>query len=451
MKYIKQFSSHTDYEEWVDEFGLTYPNVSQCVEEDDVHYNPIPYKNSYLTFIALEDTQYKFTNNSLQYSVDDGSTWTTLAANTNTPTIHAGERVMWKQTGLTPTSASGIGIFVSTGEYKAQGNVMSLYYGDDFIGEEDLTGKDYAFRRLFQNSGYKLVDVSHLSLPATTLSSNCYRNMFVSCSAITIPPELPATNLADSCYSIMFQRCDSLVRMPKLPATVLAPSCYSFMFNLCSNLREVYELPSTILKPSCYGGMFKGCSSLEKAQTILPAKALVSGLTLDDYGCYESMFQDCTSLTTAPELPATNLSEATYCYRSMFSGCTSLTTIPNNILPATTLGNGCYMKMFIGCTSLEYAPALPATALTSNCYYEMFYGCSSLQSITALFLTEPSSSYLGSWVSGVANSGTFYFNCNAQWDPDNFIGTNGIPSGWDIDCDTVDNYIGDDSGGEVIK
>lgn len=433
MKYIKQFSSHTDYEEWVEEHGLTYPNVSQCVEEDDVHYNPIPYKNSYLTFIALEDTQYKFTNNSLQYSVDDGSTWTTLAANTNTPTIHAGERVMWKQTGLTPTSSSGIGIFVSTGEYRAQGNVMSLYYGDDFIGEEDLTGKDYAFRRLFQNSGYKLVDVSHLSLPATTLSSNCYRNMFVSCSAITIPPELPATNLADSCYAIMFQRCSSLVRTPELPATTLASSCYSYMFNQCYNLREVCELPATTLAETCYGNMFQFCSGLTVAPT-LPLTTLAPQ-------CYGGMFRGCGGLVTAPELPATTL--ASGCYENMFDKCYSLTTPP--ALPATTLVDACYRQMFEDCTSLISAPELPATTLASNCYTQMFLGASNLSYIKAMFLTEPSSSYMGSWVSGVASDGTFVGNCNAEWDPDDYRGVNGIPNGWDLDCDSPDD------GGGAIK
>ena len=424
MKYIKQFSSHTDYEEWVEEHGLTYPNVSQCVEEDDVHYNPIPYKNSYLTFIALEDTQYKFTNNSLQYSVDDGSTWTTLAADTNTPTIHAGERVMWKQTGLTPTSSSGIGIFVSTGEYRAQGNVMSLYYGDDFIGEEDLTGKAYAFRRLFQNSEYKLVDVSHLALPATTLSSNCYRNMFVNCRAITIPPELPATNLADSCYAIMFQGCSSLVRTPELPATTLASSCYSYMFNQCYNLREVCELPATTLTETCYGNMFQFCSGLTVAPT-LPLATLAPQ-------CYGGMFRGCGGLVTAPELPATTL--ASGCYENMFDKCYSLTAAPE--LPATTLAPSCYQQMFEDCTSLTTAPELPATTLVSNCYTQMFLGASNLNYVYAMFLTEPSSTYMASWVSGVPSDGTFVGNCNAEWDPDDYRGVNGIPNGWDLDCDS---------------
>lgn len=432
MKYIKQFSSHTDYEEWVEEHGLTYPNVSQCVEEDDVHYNPIPYKNSYLTFIALEDTQYKFTNNSLQYSVDDGSTWTTLAADTNTPTIHAGERVMWKQTGLTPTSSSGIGTFVSTGEYKVQGNVMSLYYGDNFVGEEDLTGKDYAFRRLFQDST-NLISASHLALPATTLSSNCYRNMFNRCYGLIFAPLLPATALTSYCYGIMFQACYSLVNPPKLPATILADACYTSMFSKCKNLKSAPELPATTLANNCYENMFQECISIETPPR-LPATNLASG-------CYGGMFFHCSGLTTAPELPATTL--VNNCYEDMFFNCTSLATAPTT-LPATTLAPACYQQMFENCTSLLEAPILPATELVTDCYKYMFLGASNLHHITAMFLTTPSSTYMGSWVSGVASDGTFVGNCNAEWNPDNYRGVNGIPNGWDLDCDSPG-----DSGGAI--
>ena len=45
----------------------------------------------------------------------------------------------------------------------------------------------------------------------------------------------------------------------------------------------------------------------------------------------------------------------------MFQGCTALKTAPE--LPATTITNGCYSSMFSGCTSLVTAPELPARIL----------------------------------------------------------------------------------------
>ena len=91
--------------------------------------------------------------------------------------------------------------------------------------------------------------------------------------------------------------------------------------------------------------------------------------------CYSGMFYNCTSLTTAPQLPATTLSD--FCYWWMFEGCTSLTTVPQ--LPATTLSVACYLRMFEGCTSLTTLPELPAITLTEDCYLRMFEGCSNIK------------------------------------------------------------------------
>ena len=63
------------------------------------------------------------------------------------------------------------------------------------------------------------------------------------------------------------------------------------------------------------------------------------------------MFDGCSSLTTAPELPATELPDASFangCYSNMFNVCTSLKRIKMN---ASSGRWGAYM--FNGCTSLE--------------------------------------------------------------------------------------------------
>lgn len=39
MKYLRRFSSHTDYEEWFNGDGKDLPNVSYCEDVIDVHYN----------------------------------------------------------------------------------------------------------------------------------------------------------------------------------------------------------------------------------------------------------------------------------------------------------------------------------------------------------------------------------------------------------------------------
>ena len=116
-----------------------------------------------------------------------------------------------------------------------------------------------------------------------------------------------------------------------------------------------------------------------------------------------------------------------FCYVYLFSG-TSLTQAPE--LPATTLANYCYEHMFEGCTSLTRAPELPATTLANSCYNSMFYDCTNLNTITLgytdNFADAPSEAF-GRWVSGVAPTGTFYYNGN-----DRTTGESAIPTGWTV-------------------
>ena len=138
------------------------------------------------------------------------------------------------------------------------------------------------------------------------------------------------------------------------------------------------------------------------------------------------MFNGCESLTSAPDLPATTL--ASNCYNSMFNRCTSLTSAPE--LPATTLADRCYNSMFFKCTSLTTAPELPATTLAAWCYASMLNGCTNLNTIklgyNGIFADAPSNAFRG-WVSGVASTGTFYYNGS-----DTTRGTSAIPQGWTV-------------------
>lgn len=286
----------------------------------------------------------------------------------------------------------------------AYGNVMSLLYGDNFVGRTDLPhGRQNSITSLFSNCT-GLFDASELVLPATELEVYCYANMFSGCVNLTSIPKLPATTLAEGCYQGMFRGCTSLNTVPELPVMELAPMCYEIMFENCTALETAPALPATELVERCYTAMFRGCTSLVDAQE-LPATTLGSS-------CYNAMFYGCTSLVDAPDLPAEVLSD--FCYYEMFMGCTSLTgapvicatTLAENacckgmfkgctslvnapaILPATSITRGCYEEMFSGCTSLENSPVLPATILANNCYESMFSDCTNLQSAPSLPATS---------------------------------------------------------------
>ena len=146
------------------------------------------------------------------------------------------------------------------GKYNVKGNIMSLLYAEDFEGQTDLNGMNYAFKKLFYNCN-NLVNAKDLVLPATTLADSCYSYMFYGCTSLTTAPELPATILAPSCYNGMFFGCTSLTTAPELPATTLANYCYAYMFYNCGNLNYIKMLATNISAGGCLSNWVKGVAS----------------------------------------------------------------------------------------------------------------------------------------------------------------------------------------------
>ena len=283
----------------------------------------------------------------MQYSLNGGAK---TAVTTAAIDVAKGDKVAFYGKGTTITKYNGTIIAGGTADVKVYGNIMSLVDETGFATATSIPETLQVFSGLFTGNDH-LTDASGLQLPATTLSYECYAQMFWKCTNLTAAPKLPATKMAEQCYAMMFEGCTSLATAPELPAT-----------------------------------------------------------TLDIY-CYSSMFRGCTSLTTAPALPATTL--AGLCYQSMFNGCTSLTTAP--ALPATTLANQCYYSMFEGCTSLTTAPELKAETLVMECYRQMFMGCTNLTAVTCLATNISATDCTKDWLDGVAATGTFTTPSTTGW------------------------------------
>lgn len=232
--------------------------------------------NNYLTIEALEDgLTAKLSVNACEYCVDGDGNWKSLAAGTATESINTGHILSFRGE-LTPTSSAGIGTFTISKKCNLNGNCMSMLFGDSAVDNFSLSGKDYAFYKLFYNCS-NIVNVSNNFLPATTLATYCYRNMFYNCTNLTTAPELPATTLASYCYYYMFFGCTSLTTAPELPATTLASSCYHYMFYNCTSLTTAPELPATTLANSCYQSMFYNCTKLNYIKMLATDKSA--------YGC----------------------------------------------------------------------------------------------------------------------------------------------------------------------
>lgn len=256
------------------------------------------YAQQYLTFVARENCTFALSRNAVQCSLDGGNTWTTLAANTNSPTVTAGNKIMWKGN-LTPVTNYGIGKFTSDGKYDVEGNIMSLLYGSNFRNQYSLESYFDVFKSLFYGS--KVVNAENLVLPATTLSDICYQAMFAYSTYLQKTPKiLPAEVCTMMCYDSMFAGCSSLVYTPNICATTLASHCFDYMFGDCTSLVYPPRIIATSLADNCCAYMFKNCTSLTTSP-VLYATTLIRG-------CYKQMFYGCTNLnvvfalfTTTPD------------------------------------------------------------------------------------------------------------------------------------------------------
>ena len=177
-----------------------------------------------------------------QTSRDGGNTWEDYTIDTAIA-LNNGDEVSFraKADRTFAQSAEHYFQFNMTGKIEARHNVMSLYRTNDFATYESVM--EYAFYRLFYGCTSLTKDPV---LPATTLATDCYRDMFRGCTSLTEAPYLPATSLAQYCYKSMFLGCTSLTEVPVLQATRLGTRCYWQMFEGCSSLNEVYcYIPSS--------------------------------------------------------------------------------------------------------------------------------------------------------------------------------------------------------------
>ena len=285
---LKLFNEHSEYTEFVQTDDFTRPNVSYCIEEDEVHYNPIihpDYSKEYLTFIALENCTFSFYRNPIQYSLDEGNTWSTLQSEENSPTVLAGEKILWKMSGTDP-GTTGIGTFSSTGRFDVSGNIMSLVNGDDFYDTSII--QSYQFYSLFYYCEY-LVHAENLILPSSNIPQYGYMSMFGDCSSLISTPKLTMTTVGNYGCAAMFSRCTSLINAPEIYAVNLNDRSFWRLFNNCTSLvKGPSKLPATTLSNNCYSQMFDYCNELQFGPE-LPAITL-------NYDCYYQMFENCYKL-----------------------------------------------------------------------------------------------------------------------------------------------------------
>ena len=238
---------------------VTASETDRCKESEGATYALKVYaSNGYFTIVPKTNCTIKFSNSGMQYSKNNGATWSTITNPSQGISGGVGDKVMFKST-ITPSSSNGIGSFRNTtGSFDVEGNAMSLLYGDDFKDKVDI--KSYAFYDLLK--GTQVVSAENLILPSTSLKEGCYKEMFENCTKLEKAPVLPATTLAQHCYNTMFANCTSLAIAPELPATTLAYGSYLSMFQYCTKLEKAPDITASTLADYSCPQMFNGCEKL---------------------------------------------------------------------------------------------------------------------------------------------------------------------------------------------
>ena len=234
----------------VEAYSVLNSVSSQTVSANCIYNPEHDYSTDYFTFDILSPGTIAWTvagagtQKTIQYSINGGE-WTSITSNTATTiSVSEGDKVRFKGTNSSYASSNAnyTGFSGGTASFNVEGNIMSLVYGDNFIGNSALTGS-YNFCSLLKQTN--VVSAENLILPAITLTPHCYRALFANSPSLVVAPELPALTLAEACYKYMFQEA-SITTAPDLLAPTLVVSCYEGMFNRCSNLNHIKCLATNV-------------------------------------------------------------------------------------------------------------------------------------------------------------------------------------------------------------
>lgn len=231
----------------------TYRGRVSSVVTQNCEYSPVHhYENDYLTFritsagtICWKSVGSGYAK-TIEYSLNGGE-WTSITAASSPTAINvvADDVIRFKGTNTTYAGSKAnyasfgkdaSGDTSSTAHFVAEGNVMSLIYGDNFIGQTTFNGGTYNFCSLFKRTNIESAE--NLVLPALTLTEYCYRAMFSWCTVLAVAPKLPATTLAKGVYWYMFEKC-AITEAPELLAEHLVAECYGDMFTGCTSLNYI--------------------------------------------------------------------------------------------------------------------------------------------------------------------------------------------------------------------
>ena len=171
-----------------------------------------------LTFQAIKEGTITYTAAKAEYTVEykkNNDGWTTYSSAIS---VAVGDVVSFRGTNSTYYMSTGelIGVpskFACSSACYIYGNVMSLISKESFSTTTSFTAEK-TFLRMFEgNTNLRSHPYKDLVLPATTLTTGCYQNMFNGCTGLTRSAILADATGAKNAYQYMYNGCTSLVEV----------------------------------------------------------------------------------------------------------------------------------------------------------------------------------------------------------------------------------------------
>lgn len=211
MRYIASYANDAAIQSAVDAGTLGHPYVAldDQLHKIDWDSKEQSYESQYLTIKALEDGTFYVRSANVYHSKNGGS-WETGSS----ISLSNGDTVRFKH--ISTTTGETVGSFSgNTIQFNAYGNIESMEYGDDFVGQTSVkidasTRAKGACSGLFKNC-VGLMNVENIILPEI-VKGYSFTYIFQGCTSITTAPDILATSYKTTTQPLQyaFDGCSSL-------------------------------------------------------------------------------------------------------------------------------------------------------------------------------------------------------------------------------------------------
>ena len=373
-KWLTQFNTYDEYENFLDSQDCPRLNVSYVVDDDQTYYFKdntstnfftmkfttdwhaytiisLPWRGSitpWETSYAVEYAKIRVKKNG-ETKFGDWEQYKGGGGYDTGDTIQLSVKYKDEYLNKDDTYAAYLRSSDDGNEHRAEvsGNIMSMIYGDDFL----LYDSKDKFK-LTWGGREAISKADNLSIPRIITQASCCEWMFNG-APITSLPKLPAKTIPTNCYNNMFRSCQNLTDLSsyKLDAKYTDENSLNSMFEDCSNLT---------LPPQFNTMTFTGTNPINRMFTDCRNLTQIANMDLyydsDSWGgSFEEVYRGCTSLTDEHERHIRiDQRKNKYRYDNQkefnldwtFSECSSMTKTPKLI--NFRLHEGC----FDGCSSL---------------------------------------------------------------------------------------------------